>query len=73
MIPTSWGGPNVQANVIVVSPNTHRRLHVGLDACVAMGGPENVPGEVSRHLGKCWPYVVQGWNGADQNKRKRTL
>lgn len=73
VVPTSWGGPNAATNRIRVSPSTHRRIHVGLDACVAMGSPENVPVEVRRHLGKCWPLVVQGWNGADPAKRHRTL
>lgn len=73
IIPTSWGGPSTPANLITVSPNTHRRIHVGLDACVAAGSPDAVPSEVRRMLGKAWPYVVLGWNGADPNKRKRTL
>lgn len=73
VIPTSWGGPNTIANLVVVSPNTHRRLHVGLDACVAMGSPDNVPYEVRQMLGKVWPFVIRGWDGADPALRKRTL
>jgi hypothetical protein len=38
IVPQSWDGPNVDANLITICPNTHEAVHRLLDTYVRNGG-----------------------------------
>lgn len=38
IVPLSWGGPNVEANKVVLCPTTHENVHKLLNAYVHAGG-----------------------------------
>lgn len=69
ILPQSWGGPTVDANLVTLCPSTHTAVHRLLDEYVRNGGD---PGwETRRHFG---PYVrglaLRAW---EQRPAKPTI
>jgi hypothetical protein len=71
-VPLSWGGRDVPANRIVLSPNSHRRIHYGIDLTLRYGGPDLLPPHWRLRFGKCWGIILVAFT-ADPSKWGPTL